>query len=126
MPSWWKQDKPPSNTFNARSEEAAGKPMWRHPWRQSRCIVSVQGRYEWKESERIGPRTGKGKKYRQPYFIQRANGCPIGLAGLYSLPPAGAPEMLSCAIVTAPALDPLTRVHERMPIVLPGRLQAVA
>ena len=29
IPFWWKSAKPPKNTFNARSEEAATKPMWR-------------------------------------------------------------------------------------------------
>jgi len=29
IPHWWKQDKPPSITINARLEEISGKPMWR-------------------------------------------------------------------------------------------------
>ena len=28
IPHWWKQDKPPAYSINARLEEAAGKPMW--------------------------------------------------------------------------------------------------
>ena len=37
IPHWWKQDKLPTFTINARLEEAAGKPMWRDPMRRTRC-----------------------------------------------------------------------------------------
>ena len=39
IPFWWKDTKPPRLTFNARSEEAAVKPMWRHPAAKARCLV---------------------------------------------------------------------------------------
>ncbi|NCC05217.1 MAG: hypothetical protein EOM37_14555 [Proteobacteria bacterium] len=41
---WWKKDVPPSLTFNARSEEAAEKPTWRHSLRNQRCLMPVRGR----------------------------------------------------------------------------------
>ncbi len=46
IPHWWKKDAPPSLTFNARSEEAAEKPTWRHSMRKSRCLMPARGWYE--------------------------------------------------------------------------------
>ena len=51
IPFWWKEAKPPRLTFNARSEEAATKPMWRHPAAKSRCLVPALGWYEWVRHE---------------------------------------------------------------------------
>jgi len=42
IPHWWKKDAPPSLTFNARSEEAAEKPTWRHSIRRLRCLMPVR------------------------------------------------------------------------------------
>src|ERR1700691_3541929 len=39
IPHWWKDEKPPNFTFNARIEEADAKPMWRDAFRRNRCLV---------------------------------------------------------------------------------------
>ena len=39
IPHWWKAGKAPQSTINARSEEAAAKPMWRHAYRHARCLI---------------------------------------------------------------------------------------
>lgn len=122
IPHWWSKSEMPRNTFNARSEEAAVKPMWRHAWRHTRCLLPALGWYEWTDGQRIDPRTGKPKTYRQPYYIHRADGAPLAFAGLYSFPPKDAVQMLSCAVVTMGALGRLAEVHERMPVVLPAHL----
>src|SRR5450631_4205517 len=49
IPHWWKQEKPPALTFNARSEEAAVKPTWRNSYRHLRCLMPALGWYEWNE-----------------------------------------------------------------------------
>ena len=36
VPHWWKDARPPQSTINARSEEAAAKPMWRDAYRRAR------------------------------------------------------------------------------------------
>ena len=38
VPHWWKEAKPPKMSFNARVEEAAGKPMWRRATSVSRRL----------------------------------------------------------------------------------------
>ena len=42
IPGWWKDPKPPMRSFNARSEEAASKPMWRSSYRNQRCLMPAQ------------------------------------------------------------------------------------
>jgi putative SOS response-associated peptidase YedK len=122
IPHWWSKREMPRNTFNARSEEAAVKPMWRHAWRHTRCLLPALGWYEWTDGQRIDPRTGKPRIYRQPYYIHREDGEPLAFAGLYSYAPRDAAPMLSCAVVTMGALGRLVEVHERMPAVLPAQL----
>jgi putative SOS response-associated peptidase YedK len=105
IPHWWKQDKPPTHTINARLEEAAGKPMWRDPLRRARCLLPAQGWYEWQ------PLAG-GK---QPYYLHRADGRLLCFAGLM----ATWNGELSCALLTRAAEGPAAQVHDRMPVVLP-------
>jgi putative SOS response-associated peptidase YedK len=110
IPHWWKQDKPPTFTINARLEEAAGKPMWRDPMRRSRCLLPAEGWYEWQE-------LAGGK---QPHHIRRTDGGLFCFAGLMSVWNG----QLSCAILTKAAEGPVAEVHDRMPVVLPDEAHA--
>jgi putative SOS response-associated peptidase YedK len=113
IPAWWKQDKPPSYSINARAEEAAAKPMWRDAYRRSRCLIPAEGWYEW---QKVG-----GAK--QPHFIFRRDRRPVCFAALMAqwLDEAQRP-LLSCAILTRDASPSLAEVHDRMPVVLPDEL----
>lgn len=122
IPHWWKGAKPPTFTINARAEEAAAKPMWRHAWRHARCLVPAEGWYEWREMERVNRETGEVKSYKQPFYIHRADAHPFCFAGLmaYWQAPDSDDAILSCAILTKAAAGPTTEVHDRMPVVLPA------
>ena len=120
IPHWWKDAKRPQSTINARSEEAGGKPMWRHAYRHTRCLIPAEGWYEWREMERVDRQTGEVKPYKQPYFMRRPDGAPFCFAGLMSwwrAPEADA-ATLSCAILTRAAAGPVAEVHDRMPVIL--------
>ncbi len=121
IPFWWKQDKPPSHCFNARSEEAAGKPMWRDAWRKSRCLIPAAGWYEWQAAQKPDAQTGEIKPYKQPHFISAPDGQLLAMAGLLSmwaLP--GEQPKLTCAIITRAAAPSVADVHDRMPVILPA------
>ena len=112
IPGWWSQPTLPTATINARSEDAASKPMWRGPVRHTRCLVPALGWYEWQ----VQP-TGK-----VPHFIHAAGMSGLCFAGLWSewTDPQRAGQS-SFAILTRPAASALARVHHRMPVVLaPG------
>jgi putative SOS response-associated peptidase YedK len=124
IPRWWKEAKPPKLSFNARLEDAAGKPMWRDPMRVGRCLVPAEGWYEWRVIEQTDPQTGEIVQAKQPHYIRRRDGrlfCFAGLMSRRSVPEGAEPQM-TCALLTAAASGPLSEVHDRMPVVLPDDL----
>ncbi|MEB2325178.1 MAG: SOS response-associated peptidase [Burkholderiales bacterium] len=126
IPHWWKEARAPQSTINARSEEAAAKPMWRDAYRRARCLIPAEGWYEWREMERIDRATGEVKRYKQPYFMRRADGAPFCFAGLMAArrAPEAEAAALSCAILTRAAAGRVGEVHDRMPVVLPAAAHA--
>ena len=75
LPHWAKDTKLARNTFNARSETVHEKPSFRDAWRRNQhCIIAADAIFEpdW--------RTGKAV----PTRIARADGEPMGIAGLWS------------------------------------------
>jgi putative SOS response-associated peptidase YedK len=59
--------------INAKAETVAKLPMFRKAYRKRRCIVPVDGFFEW--------RAERGAK--QPYAIAMHDRSPFGLAGLW-------------------------------------------
>lgn len=117
IPHWWNKPSLPSLTFNARSEEAATKPMWRQPLKSQRCLMPARGWFEWNENEPT--RNERGRKCNQPYFIFANSSAVLAIAGLWSewITPEGQPVM-SCALMTKEAAPSIASIHHRMPIVL--------
>lgn len=117
IPSWWKKEVPPTLTFNARSEEAAEKPMWRQSLKSARCLMPAEGWYEWNEHEQV--RTESGRQSNQPYFFHVPGQPVVSIAGMWTVwrAPSGT-EVLSCALLTREAEGDITSIHHRMPVVL--------
>lgn len=120
IPTWWKEAKPPRMTHNARSEEAALKPMWKGPLAKSRCLVPAAGWYEWKQVERIEPASGEIVKVKQPYYLHLPGAELFAFAGLMAMwkPANDDAWQASCAILTRAAVGPSAEVHDRMPVIL--------
>lgn len=118
IPHWWKDANLPSFSFNARSEEAHTKPMWRDALQHSRCIMPAAGWYEWQVGEGVDPKTGTLKSVKQPYFLYKQDQPVIGIAGLLSswMSPDGL--WMTCALLTKAASPELMSVHDRMPVIL--------
>ncbi|WP_430292958.1 SOS response-associated peptidase [Pseudomonas sp. B1-22] len=117
IPFWWKQAKPPQKSFNARSEEAATKPMWRDAIRHRRCLMPAAGWYEWNEKEPV--KNKAGRTVNQPYYHHAADDGVLAIAGLWSTwdGPTGQ-DVLSCALLTHDAAGPAAAIHHRMPVIL--------
>jgi putative SOS response-associated peptidase YedK len=100
-------------TFNARSETLGEKPSFRNSFRNKRCMVLVNGFYEWQHagSEKI------------PYFIRLKDGIPFALAGLYDnwLNRDTGEILNTFTIITTPANPMMEVIHntkKRMPAIL--------
>jgi putative SOS response-associated peptidase YedK len=123
VPSWWKQPKLPQHSFNARSEEAAAKVMWRQSFKYSRCLIPAEGWYEWKAVERIDERTGEIRTVKQPYFIFRRDKKLLCFGGLMSVWVTGGDSAkVTCAILTRNAAPLVADIHDRMPVVMPEKV----
>jgi putative SOS response-associated peptidase YedK len=60
--------------FNARSESVTEKPVFSRLLQRQRCVVLLDGFYEWKAD-------AGGKK--QPYYVSFGEGHVMRMAGLY-------------------------------------------
>lgn len=123
VPSWTKDAAAAATisgrTFNARGETILDKPSFRAPARKRRCLVPVDGFFEW--------RSANGRKY--PYFVHRTDGAPFALAGLWdtwAVPETGG-ELCTFTVVTTEANPLMAAVHntkKRMPVILPRAAEA--
>ena len=113
VPSWAKDLTVGSRMINARSETAAEKPSFRSAFRKRRCLIPVDGFYEW---ENIG------RQKKQPWLIHAVDHSPLVLAGLWESwqPPDSAAEpVLTCSILTTAANAHMSSIHDRMPVIIP-------
>jgi putative SOS response-associated peptidase YedK len=112
VPIWAKDAAIGSRMINARSESLAEKPAFRDAYATRRCLVPIDGFYEWAEIP--------GQKRKQPYAVAMENGAPMVLAGLWDRWRAPDGSILrTFTVVTCPATPRLVPLHERMPVVLP-------
>ncbi len=118
IPFWWKDIKPPTMSFFARSEEAANKPMWRQSLRTHRCLMPAQGWYEWNPHQEV--RNASGRLVHQPYYLYSPRDAVLGIAGMWAswTAPDGQ-TITSCALLTREAAPAIQAIHGRMPVVLP-------
>lgn len=106
IPPWPKSARIKYPTFNARGETLAHKPAFRHAWQQSqRCIVPASCYFEW-----TGP---KGSK--QCHVVERSDGAPHLLTGLWETWVGGDQTVESFTIVTVDAAPEIDWLHPRMP-----------
>jgi putative SOS response-associated peptidase YedK len=115
VPIWAKDPKIGSRMINARAETLAEKNAYKHAYRKKRCIIPVDGFYEWEKVP--------GQKAKQPWFIHSTDGQPLAFAGLWETwrgPERDSDEELrSCTIVTGNPNEKMARIHDRMPVILP-------
>lgn len=107
----WKKEMPEGRPlFNARSETAAEKASFRTPYRRRRALIPATGWYEWEGVEK--PKT--------PYYIREERPEIFAFAGLWDKWRVDEGiELLSCTILTTPAIGALKHLHHRMPVRLP-------
>lgn len=104
----WARELPKGAMFNARIETIGTSPAFRDAFKSKRCLIPADGFYEWTVNQ------GVGKK--DPWLIYQPGSSPFSFAGLWAHN-----EKLgitSCTIVTMPAAEPMTELHDRQPAIL--------
>ena len=122
IPSWAKDRKIASRMINARAETVGEKPAFKGLLKKKRCIVPMDGFYEWQPGSPDGPLNAKGKPLKQPMFIHAVDGEPLAVAGLWTAwkDPAD-PDgrfLHSATLITTAANATMRPVHDRMPALL--------
>lgn len=95
LPHWKKDDSGPS-LFNARGETVAEKPSFRDAFTHQRCVIPMDGYYEWYE--------------KKPHYVS-LGGEIMWAAGLW----ATGLNQLSATMVTTESVEPIAWLHDRLP-----------
>jgi putative SOS response-associated peptidase YedK len=109
VPRWAKDARIATKLINARGETIADKPSFRDAYRRRRCVIPVDGFYEWTRDAR-----------HQPFAVAKKDRTPFGLAGLWEewTDPASGERVRSCTIVTTAANAACAAIHDRMPVIV--------
>jgi putative SOS response-associated peptidase YedK len=113
IPSWAKDVSIGNKLINARGETVAEKPSFRSAFKRKRCLLLIDGFYEWKQSTK--PKT--------PFFFHRKDRKPFALAGLWEewRAPDTGEVVRTCALITTGPNAVMAPLHDRMPVILsPG------
>ena len=111
---WSKDPKIGARMINARAETVAEKPAFRDALRRRRCLVLADGFYEWQ-------RVGASKR---PMRIVIRSGESFAFAGLWTVwRDQDGNRIPSCTIITTAANHLLRPIHDRMPVILPRKVE---
>ena len=123
VPRWAKDLKVGYRMINAKAENLTSSRAYgplvgkfRH-----RCLIVADGFYEWMKAE-------DPKQPRQPWHFTVDGGEPFAFAGICTRKEwedgaeRGAEDgwLYSCTIVTTTPNEVVSKVHDRMPVILPG------
>lgn len=109
LPHWYKSPTDGPLLINARGETIADKPAFRSAVRKRRCLIPVDGFYEWEKDE-----AGQ----RLPWYVTRSDGAPMIFAGVWQMWGPEEARIPTCAIVTTGAGPDISAIHHRQPVIL--------
>ncbi|MGB5868254.1 MAG: SOS response-associated peptidase [Arcobacteraceae bacterium] len=110
IPSW-ANDRSSLN-INARSETVFEKKSFRESYKQRRCIIPINGYYEWKKDTI--------EKTSTPYIITSKTHEYLAFAAIYDYwyDNKLGKNILSCALLTTEPNTKIETIHDRMPVIL--------
>ena len=108
IPSWAKDTSFAAKMINARQETLAEKPSFKNLINTQRCLIPIDGYYEWKKID--------NQKY--PYYILDENHDLFCLAGIWTTWKNPKGDLIdSYSIITTNANTKLNHIHHRMPVI---------
>ena len=96
---------------NVRSEEIEEKPLFQESFEKWRCLIPVDGFYEWRHQA----------KETRPFFFRMKNKELFALAGIWAEQKVEGETIASCAILTTTPNETVRVVHDRMPVIVDPR-----
>lgn len=107
VPFWAKDEKIGYKMINARAETIREKPAYKTAFQKRRCVVAVDGYYEWQGKEKF------------PWRIGVADDTPFGIAAIWEeRKTADGTSLRTVSLITRPAVKELEHIHDRMPLTL--------
>jgi putative SOS response-associated peptidase YedK len=112
IPHWCSDPKGGRKPSNAKCGTVSGLPTFREAYRRRRCIVPVDGFFEW--------RAVKGQKAKQPYAIAMERRRAVRLGGHFGEleGPGNGRVGRTFAIITTDANELVADIHDRMPVII--------
>lgn len=115
IPSWAKDASIGNRLINARAETVAEKPSFRNAFRHRRCLVPMNGFFEW----------SKRGIHKQPNFLALSDKRVMAVAGLWERWEGSISEegqegepIESCTLLTTGANELIAPMHDRMPVIV--------
>jgi putative SOS response-associated peptidase YedK len=108
VPHWAKDPEIGNRLINARAETVTEKPSFREAFARRRCLVPLDGFYEW---SRRGDR-------KRPFYFHLRDGEPFAVAGLWESWGGDGGPLETCTLLTTEANELLAPYHDRMPVIL--------
>lgn len=108
IPFWAKDSKIGSRLINARAETVHEKPSFRRAFKTRRCLIPVDGWFEW-----MNQAGGK-----QPFFLTSVSEEPLSFAGLWDSWEQQGHSLETFTIITTQACPILAEIHHRQPAII--------
>lgn len=117
IPYWTKDKRIGNGLANARAETVQAKPAFRNAFKSRRCLIVMSGFFEWRQEGAI----------KQPYYIKRQDDNLLAIAALWESWQSadGVETIQSCCLITTYANEILSPIHDRMPVILGKKAQAL-
>ena len=122
VPSWVKDTSRQGSLINARCETVLEKPSFRQLVPRRRCLIPMDGFFEWRTIDvPTAPHGGKAPKL--PVYVTRTDGELLAVAGLWTSwrdTSAGdeSPWLHTCCVITTTANATMAPIHDRMPVII--------
>lgn len=127
VPRWADDIRIGNRMINARTDRVATSNAYRAAFAKRRCLIPVDGFYEWARPDAEGAdgaagdggTAGRTKVPKTPYHIHSGTGSPLALAGLWETwYDAEERPLRSFTILTCDANAAMQPIHHRMPLIL--------
>ena len=108
IPFFSKEPKMEFSTINAKAETLKSKPMWKRLLKDRRCLIPADSFFEWEKVEDA----------KRPWRFVLKDGQPFMFAGLWDSWGDANQEMQTFTIITTAANPLVSKIHNRMPVML--------